>query len=104
LKTLLNDYDRILIDSAPVNAVSDSLTLAGHAHAVCLVLAFGKTPRRAFQRALNVIQKTGARIAGIVMNRMPANRGAAYYYYYYGDAYNDAGGKSKKKRKVAADV
>jgi succinoglycan biosynthesis transport protein ExoP len=103
LELLLKDFDRILIDSAPVNAVSDSLTLATHAHAVCLVLAFGKTPRRAFQRALNVITKTGAKIAGIIMNRMPANRGAAYYYYYYGDSYTDGGEtkKAKKKRRAA---
>ncbi len=103
LERLLKDFDRVLIDSAPVNAVSDSLTLATHAHAVCLVLAFGKTPRRAFQRALNVITKTGAKIAGIIMNRMPANRGAAYYYYYYGDSYTDGGEtkKAKKKRRAA---
>ena len=103
LQRLLKDYDRIIIDSAPVNAVSDSLTLASHVHAVCLVLAFGKTPRRAFQRALNVITKTGARIAGIIMNRMPANRGASYYYYYYGDSYTDNGSpaKTKKRRKAA---
>ncbi len=104
LERLLKDYDRVLIDSAPVNAVSDSLTLATHAHAVCLVLAFGKTPRRAFKRALDVISKTGARIAGIVMNRMPANRGAAYYYYYYGDSYTDSGSATKTKKRRKAEV
>ncbi len=100
LERLLKDFDRIIIDSAPINAVSDSLTIASHTHAVCLVLAFGKTPRKAFQRALNVLGKTSARIAGIVLNRMPASRGAAYYYYYYGEAYNESSNDQSKKRRT----
>jgi succinoglycan biosynthesis transport protein ExoP len=87
IEALAAAYDRVVIDSAPINAVSDSLSLAGHAHAVCVVVRFGKTPRRAITRALQLLNQAGARMAGLVMNRMPTNRGAAYYYYYYGDSY-----------------
>lgn len=111
LERFLTFYDRVIIDSAPVNAVSDSLGLAPMAHATCLVLRFGKTPRRAIQRALTLLQKAGARMAGVVMNRMPTSRGAAYYYYYYGDPYvadSVYGSESKKdkkrKKKEAAEV
>jgi polysaccharide biosynthesis transport protein len=105
LDKLLEQYDRVVIDSAPINAVSDTLGLAPHVHAICVVLMFGKTPRRAIQRAINLLQKGGARIAGLVMNRMPANKGAAYYYYYYGDPYtkdsvygaDKASSKSRRK-------
>jgi Mrp family chromosome partitioning ATPase len=92
----------VVVDSAPVNAVSDSLALAPIAHAVCLVLRFGKTPRRAIIRAISLLQKAGARMAGLVMNRMPTSRGAAYYYYYYGDPYvadSVYGSTSKKDKK-----
>ena len=106
---LLKEYDRIVIDTAPVNAVSDALSIAPSVHAVCMVLMYGKTPRRAVTRALSVLQKTGARIAGLVMNRMPANRGASYYYYYYGDSYaednvygnSNKQGKKRRRDKVA---
>ncbi len=105
IKQLEQTYDRVVIDSAPVNAVGDSLCLAPQAHAVCLVLRFGKTQRRATLRALTVLQTTGARIAGLVMNRMPSRRGASYYYYYYGDPYTADSvygeGKSSKKPKPA---
>lgn len=87
LQSLPNHFDRVVVDSAPVNAVSDSLALAGHVHAVCLVVRAGKTPRRAVERAVKQLQTTGARIAGFVLNRVPRGRGAAYYYYYYGDTY-----------------
>lgn len=101
LETMEHTYDRVVIDSAPVNAVGDSLCLAPKAHAVCLVLRFGKTQRRATLRALTVLQNVGARMAGLVMNRMPSRRGASYYYYYYGDPYTVdsvyGGGRKGKK-------
>jgi capsular exopolysaccharide synthesis family protein len=107
LESLLKKYDRVVVDSAPVNAVSDTLSLASMAHAVCLVLRFGKTPRRAILRALTLLEKTGARMAGIVMNRMPTSRGASYYYYYYGDPYvadSVYGAPNKKKKSAKAEV
>ena len=110
LESFITSYDRVVIDSAPVNAVSDSLGLAPQAHAVCLVLRFGKTPRRAIQRALTLLKKSGARMAGLVMNRMPTSRGASYYYYYYGDPYiaDSVYGadkkKEKKRKKESAEV
>lgn len=87
LDQLSSQFDRIVIDSAPINAVADTLAIASYSHAVCLVLRYGKTPRRAALRAITLLQKAGARMAGIVMNRMPSRRGAYYYYYYYGDPY-----------------
>lgn len=80
-------FDRVVIDSAPINAVSDTLSLAPHVHAVCLVVRAGKTPRRAVERAVKLLRQSGARIAGFVLNRVPRGRSASYYYYYYGDTY-----------------
>ncbi len=87
LKEFLSRFDRVVIDSAPVNAVSDTLAVAPHVHAVCLVVRSGKTPRKVVARALKQLQQTGARIAGFVLNRVPTGRSAGYYYYYYGDPY-----------------
>ncbi|RYD36067.1 MAG: polysaccharide biosynthesis tyrosine autokinase [Verrucomicrobiaceae bacterium] len=103
IQQLLAKYDRIVFDSAPVNAVSDTLSIAPLANAVCIVLRYGKTPRRAILRAVGLLRKSNARMAGVIMNRMPARRGASYYYYYYGDPYVKDGvyGSSvnpKKKR------
>ncbi len=106
------EYDRVVIDSPPVNAVSDSLTLAPHMHAVVLVLRSSKTPRRAIMRAITLLQKAGARMAGLVMNRMATRSGAAYYYYYYGDSYvndtvysgDDKKGQKNRKRSKAGKV
>jgi succinoglycan biosynthesis transport protein ExoP len=80
-------YDRVVFDSAPINAVSDTLVLAPHVDQTILVVRSGKTPRRAVLRAVSLLRKAGAKMAGFVLNRLPTGRSAGYYYYYYGDKY-----------------
>jgi polysaccharide biosynthesis transport protein len=96
----LTQYDRVVVDTAPVNAVSDALSLAPKCHVTLMVMRFGKTPRRVIKRAVTLLQKNGARLSGLIMNRMPTSRGASYYYYYYGEDYHgESNGKSKSKSK-----
>lgn len=80
-------YDRVIIDSAPVNAVSDTLVIAPHVDQTILVVRSGSTPRRVVLRALGLLRKANAKVAGFVLNRLPTGRIAGYYYYYYGDKY-----------------
>jgi polysaccharide biosynthesis transport protein len=84
---LLNDYDRVIVDSAPINAVSDTLLLAKYFNGVCLVIRNGKTPRPAVERAARLLEQSGANVVGTILNRLPRGHGAGYYYYYYGDEY-----------------
>jgi polysaccharide biosynthesis transport protein len=88
LDQLLCDFDRVVIDSPPVNAVSDVLLIAAFVHATCLTIQAGRTPKKAIFRAICQLQKAQATIAGFVFNRLPVGgRSAGYYYYYYGDRY-----------------
>jgi len=80
-------YDRVVFDSAPINAVSDTLVLAPFVDQTILVVRSGKTPRRVVLRAASLLRKAGAKMAGFVLNRLPTGRTAGYYYYYYGDKY-----------------
>ena len=84
---LLKTFDRVVIDTAPVNAVSDTLVIAPHAHKTILVIQSGKTPRKAVLRGVHLLRKAGAKFAGFALNRLPTGRTASYYYYYYGDKY-----------------
>ena len=88
-------FRRVVIDSAPVHAASDTLLLVQHVQAVCLVVNSRTTPREAALRAIHVLQEAGARMAGIVLNRLPVRSGKSCYYHYgtgpYGDsAYHEA--------------
>ena len=82
---LLQTYDRIIIDSAPVNAVSDALVIAPHVNKTVLVVRAGKTPRKAILRCIMLLKKAQATLGGFVLNRLPTGRTAGYYYYYSGD-------------------
>lgn len=85
-------FDRVIIDSAPILAVSDTLLMAPHVQTIALVVRANKTPRNAINRALNLLDTAGNRPAGIVLNRLPRRRGAGYYYYYASHGYGDGNG------------
>jgi succinoglycan biosynthesis transport protein ExoP len=82
-------FDRIVIDSAPILAVSDTLLMVPHVQTTCMVVRAAKTPRNAINRALTLLSATHVRPAGLVLNRLPRRRGAGYYYYYASHGYGD---------------
>ena len=80
-------FDRVVIDSSPILAVSDTLLMTPHAQTVCIVIRAGKTPRPAVRRAITLLAKSGIRPAGLVLNRLRRSRGVGYYYYYASHGY-----------------
>lgn len=64
-------YDKIVVDSAPVTLVSDTLSFARLFPFVCLVVRAGKTPKAACKRALELLKRSSARLTGIVLNFAP---------------------------------
>ena len=84
LARLFNDaviagFERVILDTPPVNAVSDALHLVKYASSTCLVIRAGFTPAKASQRAYAAL--VGARVldVGIVLNCIPSMK-----YYTYG--------------------
>jgi succinoglycan biosynthesis transport protein ExoP len=80
-------FDRVVIDSAPILAVSDTLLMMPYVQTVCVVLRAGKTPRQAVRRAISLLTSSGIRPAGLVLNRLRRSRGVGYYYYYASHGY-----------------
>ncbi len=80
-------FDRVVIDSAPILAVSDTLLMTPHVQTVCIVIRAAKTPRPAVRRAISLLAKSGIRPAGLVLNRLRRSRGVGYYYYYASHGY-----------------
>jgi len=89
-------FDRVVIDSAPVLAVSDTLLMMPYVQTVCIVLQAAKTPRQVVRRAVSLLAKSGIRPAGLVLNRLRRGRGVGYYYYYASHGYGaDEGSYSR---------
>lgn len=82
-------YQKVVIDTAPINAVSDTLLLVDKVGSVVLIVRARKTPTRALQRALRLLEMANSNTAGFVLNRLPP--GLANYYYYDEGSYSSAG-------------
>jgi capsular exopolysaccharide synthesis family protein len=99
LREVTDLYDYIIVDSAPVHAVSDTLLIAEYLQTTTLVIRAGKTPGEACLRAVRLLRGAKAKVDGFVLNRLPRRTGFGYnpYYYYYqssekyGEAYGVAG-------------
>jgi len=82
LESLRNSYDKILIDTAPINLVSDTLNIAPFADIVCLVVRGHSTPRKVVARSLRLLGRINIRPFGIVLSQMPPSTGFHYYHSY----------------------
>src|SRR5437879_3304584 len=52
-------FDRVVLDSAPVLAVSDTLLIAPYVQTICVIIRARKTPRPAVHRAISLIVGAG---------------------------------------------
>jgi succinoglycan biosynthesis transport protein ExoP len=87
VRAVRQQFDRVIIDSAPVNAVSDSLLVAKEVEAVCLVVRYGHTSRNAAARAVEKLRDAEANLGGYVLNGVPADARLAAYYGYSAGGY-----------------
>jgi succinoglycan biosynthesis transport protein ExoP len=87
VEQLVQRFDRVLIDTSPVLVVSDTLSIARIADAICIVFRAESTPAAAAERTIKLLTDAGCRPAGIVMNRVGIRHGVYGYnssYYYDG--------------------
>lgn len=93
LRALANKYDRIVIDSAPVQLVSDARVLASYADSVIYVVRADSTSATQVKKGVQSIIASNEPLTGVVLNAFDAEKAAKYYYghsYYknYGDYYH----------------
>lgn len=96
LAVLSEQYDKIILDSPPVGAVSDALNLLSQTDGVLYVISYNAVKMRAAQGSIRRIAETQTPILGSVLNSVP-NRITSYYYsHYYYKAYEATYGKKKR--------
>jgi len=92
------DYDRVILDSSPVLAVSDSLGLAILADGVLILVRSGVTRRKALIRTRELLRRAGAHISGTVINDVNLRLENYYYAKRYGYNYGAGYGESDSKK------
>jgi capsular exopolysaccharide synthesis family protein len=82
-------YDLVIIDSPPVGAVSDGLTLSGIVDKSLYVIRWEQTPRNVVLAGMRQMFEAGADVAGVVLSRVDLKKHARYGYadsgYYRGN-------------------
>lgn len=88
LADVRENYDLVVLDSAPVLPVSDSRVLSRLADKTVFVVRWGETPKEAALGGVRELKNFGADIAGVVMSIVDTTKQAKYGYgdggYYYG--------------------
>jgi polysaccharide biosynthesis transport protein len=87
LKEAMLYFDRVVLDSAPINAVSDTQLIAKEIESVCLVIRAGKTPRRAIVRACGLLERATHSPDAVVLNRVVRRSRDDYYFARYAGMY-----------------
>jgi len=78
-------YDRVVIDSAPLNAVSDTMLIMPKADAILLVIRAAQTPVSECKAALQKIYSGKMKPLGLILNYLAAHTLKSYAYgYSYG--------------------
>lgn len=84
IEKLREKYDIVILDSAPLQAVTDAQILSTKADGTILVIRAQRTSRDSVIEAKNLLTKVGANILGTVLHAVENTRGK--YYYYYGSS------------------
>lgn len=81
VKQWMHGFDVVILDSAPVLSVADSLVIAPHTSGMVLVVEANDTSMHEVQRVLQTVKSTQVNLLGIVINKMTReNRGYGYGY------------------------
>ncbi len=109
LNELRSRFDYVIVDSAPLLAVTDAAVIATHCDGALVMTRFGETKREQLSHAVRNLKDAGASVLGAVFTLVPTG-GPGYYnaykynynYSYYGES--SKSGETKPTRAVDSRV
>jgi capsular exopolysaccharide synthesis family protein len=102
LEGLSQQADLVLIDTAPVLPVADTLVIARAVSGALLVVESRATAMAAVKQSKDLLIRNQTRMLGIVMNKFKARdaSGYGYGYYPYGYGYGDGPASGRRPRRA----
>lgn len=94
LEAFSAEYDRIIIDTPPVQAVSDALIIGNQVNKVMYVVKSDATAKETVIKGVGSLLQSGAPVKGVVLNQVDIKRSQKQGYYY--DGYYDYYGYAEK--------
>jgi len=84
IRSAREQYDFVILDSAPMLALADSRILATLVSGVLLVVKNAMIPREQVKQALFGIHSVGANVVGVALNRVDLHTNG--YFDYHADS------------------
>lgn len=89
LSEMRSRFDYVIIDSAPLLAVTDGAILAAEADGVIVMVRANKTKRDQLVHSMKLLADVGANTLGTVLSMVPTRGSQSYNYYHYAPGYSD---------------
>lgn len=90
LDRLAEDYRYVIIDTPPLDNISDGALIASMSDGAVLVVRCGETSKALVRQSLQQLDRVGCPVLGTVLNRAEIRSGAyKKYYNRYGKKYDD---------------
>ncbi|MBO4523443.1 MAG: polysaccharide biosynthesis tyrosine autokinase [Ruminococcus sp.] len=93
-------YDYIIIDTPPINVVSDALVMKNLVNGIFLVVKHGKTTFDEVDNSMKQLDLAKANMLGFVMNEIEQNRHSSYYKSKYDYSYGESSNSNKKDSEI----
>jgi capsular exopolysaccharide synthesis family protein len=104
LAQLSSQYDVVLIDTPPLLPVTDAAILAKITGGAVVVAAADQLHRQQLSAGLGSLQDVGARVLGVVLNRVAHKQTDGYSYYdYTGDPTAKTNSMSSQAHRATSD-
>ena len=82
IKKMKEEFKYIILDTPPLQAVTDAQVLSTKADGILLVVKAGSTKKDAVLNSVDLIEKVHGKVIGIVLNGVENKKNN---YYYYGE-------------------
>ena len=99
IESLREYYDYIFIDAPPIGIVTDAGIISTYTDGCIFVVGAGDADIEMAKVSKERLEKVGANILGVVLNKFEASGASGYYNYYYEQ---ETGRKGRNKKKAAA--
>lgn len=97
IDSLREHYDYIFIDAPPIGMVTDAAVISTYTDGCIFVVGSGEVDIEMAKISKERLEKVGANILGVVLNKFKASGKNAYYSYYYEEEVKTRGRLKKKK-------
>ena len=98
LDKLSNEFRYVIIDSPPLDNVSDGALIASMCDGAVMVVRSGYVSKKIIKQAVDQLDRVGCKLLGTVLNRVPNSKKKYGKYYNYGYGYGYGYGRKKSEK------